>query len=186
MDGKKQGMGEIRSTSTLDIIMEKTKGLAASEEEKEALRLKELGGKVQGLVQKYLDGLLKIGGLQSALESDKNQERGEMEALMKAALLHRLAPVEDNTRDSVHDNEKILAFLSDGLKVDKAPYEKRIQEFQQRVSAEKTARLERLRQRLGQRGLSGSAVLPNLALDHTWQSFLEEAKKTFQEKLGSI
>ena len=48
-------MGEIKST--MDIIMEKTKGLTMTEEEKAEYKHKELTGKVRGLIQKFLDGI---------------------------------------------------------------------------------------------------------------------------------
>ena len=51
-------MGEIKST--LDIIMEKTKGLTMTEEEKTEYRQQELTGKVRGLIQKFLEGVLKL------------------------------------------------------------------------------------------------------------------------------
>ena len=51
-------MGEIKST--LDIIMEKTKGLTMSEEERTSFKEKELTGKVKGLVQKYINGFLRL------------------------------------------------------------------------------------------------------------------------------
>jgi len=49
-------MGEIRST--LDIIMEKTKGLTMTEEEKREFKRREMAGKARGLIQKYVDGII--------------------------------------------------------------------------------------------------------------------------------
>ncbi len=54
-------MGEIKST--MDIIMEKTKGLTMSEEEKAEYKQQELTGKVRGLIQKFLDGILDLDRL---------------------------------------------------------------------------------------------------------------------------
>lgn len=174
---KKSDMGEIRST--LDIIMEKTKGLRASEDEKEAFRQKELRGKVQGLVQKYLDGLLSAEAVQSAMTSESKQEQGDMENSIKEALLRRLGVDPDN--DQI--NTKVLAFLSNGLKMDNTPYLRLIEDSQREVSEEKTARIKALKHQLAQRGISGTALLPNLVLDPTWPSFLERAQKAFQENL---
>ena len=57
-------MGEIKST--LDIIMEKTKGLTMTEEEKTAFKSKEMEGKVKGALQKFLDGILDVERLKKA------------------------------------------------------------------------------------------------------------------------
>ena len=58
-------MGEIKST--LDIIMEKTKGLTMSEEEKEAFQKKETEGKVRGFLQRYLDCVIDLERLKAEL-----------------------------------------------------------------------------------------------------------------------
>ena len=47
-------MAEVKST--MDLIMEKTKHLTMSEEEKEGFRRKELSGKIRGLVHKSMEG----------------------------------------------------------------------------------------------------------------------------------
>ena len=67
-------MGEIRST--LDIIMEKTKGLSMSEEEKKAFKKQETAGKIRGLIQKYLDGTVAMDKLkvEIAALAEKNQD----------------------------------------------------------------------------------------------------------------
>ena len=51
-----QRMAEIKST--LDIIMEKAKKFSVTEEEKKGFKRQELEGKIKGLVQKALDGVL--------------------------------------------------------------------------------------------------------------------------------
>jgi hypothetical protein len=49
-------MGEIKST--LDLVMEKTKDLTLSSEEKKAQKQKEIENRIKGLLQKYQDGFL--------------------------------------------------------------------------------------------------------------------------------
>ena len=50
-------MGEIKST--LDLVMEKTRHLTLSREEKEEQKRVEVNKRLKGLVQKYQDNLLK-------------------------------------------------------------------------------------------------------------------------------
>ena len=63
-------MGEIKST--LDLVMERTKNLSLSDEEKQAQKQKEVESRIRGLLQKYLDGWL-----------DKNQLKIDYESLKK-------------------------------------------------------------------------------------------------------
>jgi len=49
-------MGEIKST--LDLVLEKTKNLTLSSEEKEEQRQKEIENRIKGMMQKYQDGML--------------------------------------------------------------------------------------------------------------------------------
>ena len=60
-------MAEIKST--LDLIMEKTKGLTMSDEEKEAFQQKELETKLRGSLQKVMEGRLKLERFQMELDA---------------------------------------------------------------------------------------------------------------------
>jgi hypothetical protein len=64
-------MGEIKST--LDLVLEKTKNLTLSSEEKETQKRKEIENRIKGMVQKYQDGIL-----------SQNQLKTDYELLKKA------------------------------------------------------------------------------------------------------
>ena len=49
-------MGEIKST--LDLVLEKTKNLTLSSEEKAEQKQKEIENRIKGMMQKYQDGVL--------------------------------------------------------------------------------------------------------------------------------
>ena len=51
-------MGKIRST--LDIVMDRTKNLSMTSEERENLKRKELSDTVRAWVQRYLDGKMNL------------------------------------------------------------------------------------------------------------------------------
>jgi len=59
-------MGEIKST--LDLVMEKTRHLTLSPEEKDAQTKVEVHKRLKGLVQKYQDNLLRKDGLEKELD----------------------------------------------------------------------------------------------------------------------
>jgi len=60
-------MGEIRST--LDLVMEKTRNLTLSKEEKEKQDNEELRKKLNGLLEQFQDNMLRKGELKKKLES---------------------------------------------------------------------------------------------------------------------
>ena len=49
-------MGEIKST--LDLVMERTRNLTLSDEEKQAHKQMAIASRIKGLLQKMLDGML--------------------------------------------------------------------------------------------------------------------------------
>ena len=59
-------MGEIKST--LDLVMEKTRHLTLSQEEKEEQKHIEVDKRLKGLLQKYQDNLLKKEQLEKELD----------------------------------------------------------------------------------------------------------------------
>ena len=60
-------MAEIKST--LDLVLERTKNLTLTEEEKKSLQRKELEGKIRGWGQKYLDGLMRLSAVNEAVSA---------------------------------------------------------------------------------------------------------------------
>nr|HID59615.1 hypothetical protein [Desulfobacterales bacterium] len=167
-------MGEIRST--LDIIMEKTKHLTMSEEEKEELRKKELRGKVKGIVQKFLDGQKDIRDIKSVIETEG--KHGDIQEFLKIELIERINP-NDN-------NENIFQLLEEVLNINTIPLKRVINEFQKKVAEEKAIRLKNLKNQLANRGISGSAVVPNMALDEEWNQFLQKSVKECKDRLSII
>ena len=169
-------MGEIKST--LDIIMEKTKGLTMTEEEKEAFRNKETEGKVRGLLQRFLDGFIdaerlkdEIGGL------GEKRYAVAREALFRECK-DRMEPGADNTI--------LLDALENAVGLDIAPIQKIILDSNQDLEQQKMDRKQVLQKNLKGLGLSGSAVIPNIHADQEWIRHLSEMNRGFQKKLKNI
>ena len=74
-------MGEIRST--LDIIMEKAERVKVTDEDKEAFMKKEAEGKVRGLLQKYLDGIINHERLKREVEAMGGERHGVATAVLR-------------------------------------------------------------------------------------------------------
>jgi hypothetical protein len=168
-------MGEIRST--LDIIMEKTKGLTMSEKEKKAFKEQEMAGKVKGLIQKFLDGIL-----------DMDQLKGEVAGLGEKGgdMVKRLIREESVSRiEPEGDNEALLRLLEEVTGSDARSLREVLKEFQQRLEREKAALEKKLRKELEKQGISGSAVIPNISADTEWAHYLSEMRDEFHERISS-
>lgn len=151
-------MGKIRST--LDIVMERTRDLTITEEQKAELRFQEWTLKARGWVQRYSSGALRADDLRAELA------RGmavcpELAEILKRALVQALDPDGDYRTQA--------AGLKTVLGIDPQLYLARLEAFATAMNAdEHTARELRL-STLHDRGIGGSAVLPNLETDQAWQ-----------------
>ena len=168
-------MGEIRST--LDIIMEKTKDLKISDEEKEAFKEHEMTGKIKGLIQKFLDGII-----------DMEQLRGDVSGLVEKGgdMVKRLIREESVSRIELEgNNEPLFRLLEEitGSEVDSL--REVLKAFEERLEREKDTREQGFKKRLEKQGISGSAVLPNINADPEWSRYVSEIKEEFQERLAS-
>ena len=169
-------MAEIKST--LDIIMEKTKGLTMTEEEKEAFRKKETEGKVRGLLQRFLDGFIDAERLKDGIRSlGEKRYTVAREALFRECV-GRMEPGADNTI--------LLDALENAAGLDISPIQKIILDYNQDLEQQKMDRKQVLQKNLDGLGISGTAVIPNIHADQEWIRYLSEMKKGFQKKIENI
>ena len=168
-------MGEIRST--LDIIMEKTKGLTMSEEERRAFKEQEMAGKVKGLIQKYLDGTVAMDKLKGEITALAEKEEDMVRMMIREDSVPRIEIGEDN--------EPILRILEETTNLDTGSIRSALKDFESRVEREKGAREKGLITTLEKMGISGSAVIPNIEADPEWGQRVSEMRNEFQKKLGS-
>ena len=169
-------MGEIKSS--LDIIMEKTKGLTVSEEEKKTFQKDEVDRKVRGIFQKFLDGLMDLERAKMEVVSlGEERQRMAREALKKECL---------DRIDPEGDPSPFLAVLEHLAGVDPHPLGEILSEFQRDLETQKKGTESVLRKRLKKQGISGSAVIPNLKVNPEWIRYLSETREEFREKLESL
>ena len=168
-------MGEIRST--LDIIMEKTKGLTMSEEERRAFKEQEMEGKVKGLIQKFLDGGLDMVKLKMEMTVLAETNEDMVRMMIRKESIPRIEIGENN--------EPILRILEETTGLDTVSIRTALKDFEGKLEQEKGVREKELIKSLNKKGLSGSAVLPNLEADPEWGQRVSKMRNEFQKKLGS-
>jgi uncharacterized protein YnzC (UPF0291/DUF896 family) len=168
-------MAEIKST--LDLIMERTKNLTMTADEKNAFQRKEWEGKVKGWVQKYIDGTLHLEDLKVHIESSESQFQ-ELRNILKEEILEHIQPESNNAL--------LLKLLEDALDADTRPIMDLITLFQNNLSATMIERRKAIKKALEQKKISGSSVVPNLDRDSEWQEYLQKFRLDFKNQVSSL
>ncbi len=165
-------MGEIKST--LDIIMEKTKGMNPTKEEKEAFRKTETKRQAKGWVQKFMDGSLNAARIRGEMARlDEIRLKTVRECIISESL-YRMDPEGDNA--------SVLRLLEEAVEIDAGPVRQLLEQTKKRLDKEKTAYEREFKDILRMEGISGSAVVPNLWSYRPWQEQLQARAAEFQEK----
>jgi hypothetical protein len=167
-------MGEIRST--LDLIMEKTRDLSLSPEEKKRLRGQEWLGKARGWIQKYHDEVIDAEGLKREIRNLGASEG--MEGVLREEIIAAVDPGEDQQR-----RWEALEAL---WQVPPRAYAEMLDRCREVLSQAEEKRMGGMLDRLKERGISGTAVDPNLNQDPEWASFRAAAVRECKENLKNI
>ncbi len=169
-------MAEIKST--LDLIMEKTQNMVLTEDEKEEIRRKELNGKIKGWIQQYRDNIMSLNAIKSEIQKEEKDRQVELKKTLKKESIQRIEPDEDNT--------KSFQLLKEILGINKDSIINMINRFQEMQDTEKINKTNEMKNRLNEKGISGTAVVPNLDSDKEWNGYYLNLKKEFKEKIKLI
>lgn len=168
-------MSEIKST--LDLVMEKTRHLTLSQEEKQAQKRIEVKNRLKGILQKYQDSLLRKESLVKELNSMKVTYDLNVDEMLAELLLDRLKLGRNNTL--------FLELLSEICGLNVKALEVIFQQFKEAVKSATEQRVEQIKSDLAKRRfISGSAVVPNLETDKEWLSMLGHIKGSFDQALN--
>ena len=169
-------MAEIKST--LDIIMEKAKKFSVTEEEKKGFRRKELEGKIKGLVQKTIDGNLDLKRFKGEVLALQAKEKDLVDQILQDEVVARIE-VEANSEALLKILEKVSGATWDAVS-------KVMAEFEKRGERQKDSRRKTVLESFRKKGISGSAVLPNLETDPEWVRIKAERRRQLQEEIRKV
>ncbi len=167
-------MAEIKST--LDIIMEKTKGLTLSEDEKVALQAKETQKKIRGLFQKYLESTIPMTVFKrewKKLAYGRESAFSVLETLCREQI------------DPLGENERFRELVEAVAGGDPDSMKKSCDRVRNELMARRSEALERIRKALAEAGVAGSAIQPNLHADPEWNESLARAKSKLCAEIQS-
>jgi hypothetical protein len=156
-------MGEIKST--LDLVMERTRHLSLSAEEKEAQRREDFGKRLQGLLQQYADGAMPMDELQDRMAALGKETGITDKRLAVKAMLQRIDPDQDDDR--------WLALLEHLAPNVGRPLVAILAAYKEDQAVLMQTGQQELRDRLFRNhGITGSAVVPNPRQDPAIQKNL--------------
>lgn len=168
-------MGEIKST--LDLVMERTRHLTLSSEEKSAQDARDQRRRIQGFIQKYRDQTLTLSELEGQLARDCPTELHAKGGMLHRELLRQI--------DLNQDNEAVLFLLKSLCKVDPAPIADLFAEYDENISAAGERQASRhLATLAAERGIGGKALIPNLQSDPEWRKIREDIEQRYGERLA--
>jgi hypothetical protein len=168
-------LGEIKST--LDLVLEKTKHLKQSSEEKQARAQRDVEDRIKGMLQKYQDGVSSLKQLQRDYEALKTEYKITDNTIMAGRVINRLDPG--------LDNRALFEALEHCCHLDSGGIADVINEYQAGYHTAAQNRLARLKESLAQKYLiSGSAVVPNLEADEQWRREAQVLNSAFEQKLN--
>jgi ribosomal protein S20 len=167
-------MGEIKST--LDLVMEKTKNLTLSIEEREEQKNKEIKDRLRGLVQKFQDHILSTDNLRSDYQKLQKEYGLRSNRHLIDEICSQVLPGKEN--QALFD---LLAELKvsgfEGLK-------SVLKEFQSALETAAEQRRDNLKDQLAKAHfISGSAVVPNLENDAEWRQTAEKINLKYMRLL---
>lgn len=167
-------MAEIKST--LELVMERTRHLHMTEEDKRRQAEEEFTEAVCRAVSKQLDGQIGMDRFK-----DELNRLGEMDRARKM----RAAAEISRRIDPSADNAPLLDLIEHGLGLDISGIEAALKRFDERLGGEEDRAVERTRADLLQKGVSGVAVIPNIEADMEWQDKRREMLETVKEELAA-
>jgi len=170
-------MAEIKST--IDLIMERTKSLAASPQERESYQRQEREKRLRGLVQRLLDDNITLDGVKDELAKEKkNSSAAEVTGVLKSALAVHVDPEADN--------ERLFRYVSELVGTPGDRLRETLAACREEAISRKAVLAERQTNELESTGISGSAVLPNAEADPQGKARREEMQAVCAKRFVAV
>lgn len=167
-------MAEIKST--LELILERTRNMTLSEEERREQATKEFREKVNGFLQKYLDELMDMDHLLQELERLPAPEQINRSAVAAEEAIKRLDPDKPTPR-TIDLLMSVCPLSADDLTRILLGYKETVSIVSDRYRTELSQALKE------KRNIWGSSVRVNLAADSRWTAEHAQAKEQVLRRL---
>ena len=170
-------MGEIKST--LDLVMEKTKDLSLSAEDRQEQKNKEIVSRIRGLLNKFQDEAISLDRFNSEYQVLKKEY-----SLTGTGNQHLIKEICDQI-ELAKDNQALFDLLAELKVPDFDGLTSVVQEFQTVRATAARERRKILKEQLAKTHfICGSAVVPNLEIDAEWRKESGQINADFEAKLN--
>lgn len=173
-------MAEIRST--IDIVMEKTKDMVMSPEERARVRTKEMEDKARGHLLSLREGRLLPGDLNQLIKDVSSEEAPAFKSALVKVMIEGLNLESDN--ETVLTGLAVVAGQDIGARVNQA------RDLLEAFQAEKKGLAQEaagsVMALLEAKGISGSALRPKALSDPEHVRSLEDLNADFQVRLNKM
>ncbi len=167
-------MGEIKST--MELVMERTKHMTLSDEEKKEHELKDFKNHCTGLIQKLLDDLLNLEQFERDFKKMESPPNHNPMDILTDVVLTRI--------DLENDHGALLAVLRLFCSKDINRLSTVVDDYLETMNATMQKRIRKIEKQMKKKyAISGSAVLPNLDVDEEWIKESREIRSKFEERL---
>lgn len=170
-------MAEIKST--LDIVMEKTKNMTQTDDDRASQKRKDRKNQAKSLMLKIVDGMLVLERLDDQIKEVAGEDAPAVRAALYEILLENVAIDHDNS--VLIEAINILSPDSDDI-IEKIGAV--LQEYNHGLSGLMDSFGDRAREALHKKGISGPAIQPKVESDPAFGSAREELKERYQQRLG--
>jgi hypothetical protein len=152
--GAEKGYGMAEIKSTLDLVMERTRHLTLSEEEKQQQALAEFKKNLAGLILKFQDSAISLDRLKRETDLLREASGIRDSSVLVAEIAGRL--------DLEKENDRVLLLLKELCGADSSGIASVLGKCSNALRQEREALVRRKSEELDKlRGISGSAVMPN-------------------------
>ncbi len=169
-------MGKIKST--LDIVMERTKDLTMTREDRDVLEKKELTDRVRGWIQQLVDRKSSVEELKAEYDGESARRPVLREILHRELLAHV-----DPSAETLH---VLLQAWEEVLGLDSAPIRQAVDAYKDSMEAARKDHEASILSLLAGTGISGTAVIPNVQADSRWTAVLEGLKGSLAASLQRV
>jgi hypothetical protein len=170
-------MGEIKST--LDLVMDRTRHLTLSDEEKKHQQAADFEKRLQGLLQQYADGALGLEDLRARLTGIQAEMQIEDRRMVIAGVVGRIDPDGDNAPWlALLDRE--ASELGESLQNILAAHRRKRSAI---LEAGKQGQRDRLS---GEHAIAGTAVAPNPDQDPACRQGLADLRRRTLERIAAL
>ncbi|MBW1708514.1 MAG: hypothetical protein JRJ73_01340, partial [Deltaproteobacteria bacterium] len=167
--------------STLDLVMEKTKDMVLSDEDKQEVLNRERENRACGLLLKLKQGQIKPDDLPQIIDK-LEEEAAPVKRMLLELMVEELSLGGEN--DSTLTGIRILSPSTTGDAVKRI--EDLFQEYDQSVIDLTAVYRKKLLDDLKDQGISGSAVIPKVDQDPAWAEARAGMKTQFEARFNQV